>query len=214
MIRVMKAILVAYAAGLIVAAFVGVSTTPTRTATADEKKTPEFIGAKKCKKCHLKQYKSWGKTPMAGAFESLKPDVKVDVKKAAKLDPKKDYTKDATCLKCHTTGYGTASGYPAVVKDKAWTEAETARAGKLEGLGCETCHGAGSLYSPIMKANKKYKLAEIVAAGALSPPKAEHCLECHTKDCPTMAADYKFDFVKACESEKTHKHKKLKHDHK
>jgi len=213
MIRVMKAMLVAYAAGLVVAAFVGVWTATSRTAAADEKKVPEYIGAKKCKKCHLKQYKSWAKTPMAGAFESLKPDVKVDVKTAAKLDPKKDYTKDATCLKCHTTGYGTPTGYPAVVKDKAWTDAETLRAGKLEGLGCETCHGPGSLYSPLMKANKKYKRAEIIALGAHSPPKAEQCLVCHEKDCPTMGKDYKFDFAKACESEKTHKHKKLKYEH-
>jgi hypothetical protein len=32
-------------------------------------------------------------------------------KKAAGLDPAKDYTKDQECLPCHTVGYGKPGGY-------------------------------------------------------------------------------------------------------
>ena len=221
MSRVLRAVLATYVICIIVAAFCGVGPSGID-AVADEKKadakkasakTPEYIGAGKCKKCHLKQHKSWKKTPLALSFESLKPGVKAEEKKAAKLDPKKDYTKDPTCLACHTTAYGTATGYPAVVKDKTWTEAETERATLNEGVTCEACHGPGSLYSVFKKANKEYKLAEIVALGAVSPPTAESCAPCHKKECPTMATDYKFDFEKAKVSDALHKHKKLKYKH-
>ena len=42
----------------------------------------DFIGSNNCKKCHIKQFKSWEQTAMAQAFESLKPGVKADEKKA------------------------------------------------------------------------------------------------------------------------------------
>jgi len=211
MIRVTKALLLTYALGVVIAAFLGAGDVAPN-AAADEA-DPTYIGAPDCKKCHLKQFKSWGKSKLASAFDALKPDQCVDKKKASKLDPKKDYTKDATCLKCHTTAYGKASGYPEVVADKAWTDEEKERAGKLEGVQCEACHGPGSKYSVIKKENKEYKRSEIVAAGAVSPPTAEQCAPCHAKECPTMGDDYKFDFEKVKDSELVHEHKELKYDH-
>ncbi len=174
-----------------------------------------YIGSEACKKCHMKQYLSWKKTPMAQAFEVLKPDQAVDKKTAAKLDPKVDYTKDAKCLKCHTTGYGTEIGYPAVVEGKAFTDDETARAKLTEGGVCEACHGAGSVYAPYKKDNKQYKRSEVVKRGLLTPPKNEQCVTCHTPGCPTMAPDYKFDIedAKKTKADKIHEKVPLKDNH-
>ena len=47
----------------------------------------EFRGAKKCKVCHIKIYKTWQKTPHATAFDVLNPGVKAEEKKKAGLDP-------------------------------------------------------------------------------------------------------------------------------
>ncbi len=62
----------------------------------------DFVGAKKCKMCHMKQFKSWETTKMAQAFELLKPGVAAEAKTAAGVDPNKDYTGDDSCLPCHT----------------------------------------------------------------------------------------------------------------
>ena len=175
----------------------------------------QFIGAKKCRTCHRKeeagaQFGKWEEGPHAGAYATLATDEAKEVAAAQGID---DPQTAGECLKCHTTGYGTAHGYPAVVKGKTWTEAETARAALTEGVQCEACHGPGSLYSVLKKKNKKYKRSEIVALGATAPPQAAHCAPCHVKECPTMPADYTFDFERDKRSEAVHKHKKLKYDH-
>ncbi len=204
--------------GLAVAAFValGVAIAGSRSgglAIAEDAAKPAFIGPDGCKKCHFKQFQSWKKTGMANTFDSLKPDAKPEKKAAGGLDPKKDYTKDATCLKCHATGYGTESGYPAVVADKAFTPAEEERAKLNASVTCEACHGPGSLYGPFKKDHQQFKLAEIVALGATTPPKVEQCMVCHVKECPTMPKDYAFDFEKGKKSENVHAHLPLKFPH-
>ena len=70
-----------------------------------------YTGAKKCKMCHLKQFKSWEKTQMANAFELLRPGVAAEAKTGAGLDPEKDYTLDAECVSCHVTGHGKEGGF-------------------------------------------------------------------------------------------------------
>ena len=37
---------------------------------------PTYVGAKKCKMCHLTEYKSWEKTKHAAAFDLLKDNEK------------------------------------------------------------------------------------------------------------------------------------------
>jgi len=164
----------------------------------------EYIGANKCKGCHIKQYKSWEKTAMAESFESLKPGVKADAKKKAGLDPAKDYTADAQCLKCHTTGYGKPGGFTSI--------ADTPN---LTGVQCESCHGPGSEFRDVMRKNKNYTLSEIKAAGLIVPSEDEtHCLACHSKDSPfneTVDAKYKFVFKERLKM--SHEHYPLKHKH-
>ena len=113
--------------------------------TAVNANAADYIGAKKCKACHIKQFKSWKTTTMADSFENLKAGVKVAEKKAAGLEDK-DYTHDAGCLKCHTTGYGKPGGFTTIEETP-----------KLAGVQCESCHGAGSAYKVVMKKNKKFK---------------------------------------------------------
>ncbi|MBZ0094221.1 MAG: cytochrome c family protein [Sulfuricella sp.] len=103
------------------------------TNAADE---PGYEGFRNCLKCHDGEGDSWRKTPHAKAFESLKPNNKVEAKMKAKLDPAKDYTRDSDCVGCHVTGFGEKGGYHVNIgPDEAkW----------LSGVSCESCHGAGS----------------------------------------------------------------------
>ncbi len=185
-----------------------------RSAAADEGATPEFVGQTACKQCHFKEHKSWKKTVHAKALDLLKPGEAADAKKKANLDPQKDYSKDATCLPCHTTGYGQPGGYPEV-KD-AWSEDEQKCADVNEGVGCEACHGAGSQYIPFKKDHDgEYKRSEIAKLGLKTPVTAANCTGCHKAEGnPTVGPDYKFDFeTMKTKPEAIHEHQKLKKDH-
>ena len=101
-----------------------------------------YTGTKACTACHFKQFMAWKKTKHAtDAF--------------AKLPAK--YKTDATCLTCHSTGYGAASGF----KDEASTP-------NLAGTTCEACHGPGSKHVEVAKPfiSKKTLTAEETARSA------------------------------------------------
>ena len=168
----------------------------------------KYVGSKTCQKCHFQEHGSWAKTKMALAFKALKPKEAADAKKAAGLDPEKDYTKDAKCVACHVTGYGKAGGYPAIVEGKEWTAEEKERAPLMEGVGCENCHGPGEKYSPFKKDNKEYKWADIAKLGAVHVDD-KTCASCHNKDSPTFK---EFDFKEKIGKD-THALIKLKKDH-
>jgi hypothetical protein len=174
---------------------------------------PTFVGADSCKKCHFKQFQGWKKTKMAMAFDSLKPDKAVEAKTKFSLDPKKDYTKDPKCVECHTTGYGKAGGYPAIVEGKTWTEDETKRATAMENVQCESCHGPASLTNEHKKTNEQYKKDDLVKMGLVAPDEA-NCKSCHNEKSPTVPKDYKFDYKELTKDpEKVHPHVPLVHKH-
>ncbi|MCK6480519.1 MAG: hypothetical protein HUU06_00995 [Planctomycetaceae bacterium] len=168
---------------------------------AEEKAT--FVGDAKCMKCHSKQVTSWKKTELAKSLESLKPTAEADnkelfeAKKKANLDPAKDYTTDAACLKCHTTGYGQDGGYPEKVTP------ENEKVAKLMGsVSCEACHGAGSLYLAYKNEKRKenkdatFTKEELMKVGLVEPNEA-NCKTCHNKDNPTDALkEFKFEEAK------------------
>lgn len=163
-----------------------------------------FVGSKNCRKCHIKEAKSWEKTAMAQAFEDLRPGVKAEEKKAAGLDADKDYTTDMTCVKCHVTGLGKEGGFV--------SEAETP---ELVGVGCEMCHGAGGTYTQdkyMSLKNKEYKLSEVVAVGLVEKVSAEQCVVCHNSESPFLEEGATFDF-EAMKDEGTHEHFPLKYSH-
>ena len=66
-----------------------------------------YTGAKACSACHFKQFMTWKKTKHAtDAF--------------AKLPAK--YKTDATCLICHSTGFGAATGFKDEASTATWPE--------------------------------------------------------------------------------------------
>ena len=171
-----------------------------------------YVGAKKCKTCHMKQYKSWAETKMAQAFDVLKPGERAEAKTKAGLDTNKDNTADAKCLKCHTTGYGQTGGYPAY--KATFDEAEAKLAKNNSGIGCEACHGAGSKYAPYKKDHEDYKRPDVIALGLKLPVSADNCTGCHNSESPTTGDDYVFDFEKAKGNTKAvHDHKPLQNEH-
>jgi hypothetical protein len=159
----------------------------------------EYVGNKKCKSCHLDLHKSWSKTPMGMAFETLKPGHAKEGKEKFHFDLNKDYTADATCLPCHTTGYGKPGGY-AIPPEGDRRAARKAKS--LEGVGCEDCHGPGSgyveIFEEIDKTKRSYTDEELYAAGLRKIDKAV-CVTCHNDKSPTFDPDAPFDFDKAME---------------
>src|SRR5262245_14537201 len=95
----------------------------------DPRKDQTFIGTQKCAACHFEQFTIWKQTKHAKAFEIL---------------PAK-YKNDASCLKCHSTGFGEPTGF----KDATTTN--------LAGTTCEACHGPGSKHAEVTKPLAKKK---------------------------------------------------------
>jgi tetratricopeptide (TPR) repeat protein len=153
-----------------------------------------YVGVKKCKSCHFKQWNSWRKTEMAKSFESLKPGVKSEEKTKLKFDPNKDYTKDPKCLGCHTSGYGMPGGYfvPADGDADALKQAKD-----NAGITCEGCHGPGSKSIKIqedIKENKRpYKFAELRAVG-FHKAGVRSCTPCHNASDPGKEPGYHFPY--------------------
>ena len=175
-------------------------------AVGEDAQEHAFVGSKNCKKCHLKEYKSWEQTTMAQSFELLKPGVRAEAKTAAGVDPDKDYTTDETCLPCHTTGYGKETGFVSIDETP-----------ELAGVGCEWCHGAGGTYTQdhlMSLKNKEYAKAEVVAAGMVAEVGPDQCTPCHNSESPFVADDFVFDYEtqKAVEGA-LHEQYPLKYEH-
>jgi hypothetical protein len=79
-----------------------------------------YAGTEKCLACHQSAAAVWKHSPHARAFATL-------------MDPKADA--DPKCIGCHTVGFGRFSGYR-----------REFGATKLANVGCESCHGPGSLH--------------------------------------------------------------------
>jgi formylglycine-generating enzyme required for sulfatase activity/tetratricopeptide (TPR) repeat protein len=153
-----------------------------------------YIGVKKCKSCHFKQWNSWRKTKMAKTFDVLKPGARTEEKIKLKFDPNKDYTKDAVCLSCHTSGFGIPGGY--VVPADGDAEAKEQAADNV-GVTCEGCHGPGSKSVEIqedIKENKRpYKFAELRAVG-FHKAGVRSCTSCHNASDPGKESGYHFAY--------------------
>lgn len=136
----------------------------------------EFVGVDGCKMCHKKeksgdQYGKWSAGPHAKAFETLGTDA---AKAAAAEMGLGDPQQEGACLKCHITAYGV---------DEARLGAKYT---KEEGVGCESCHGAGGEYKS-MKTMKAITAGEVDGATVgLVIPTAETCTACHNEESPTF----------------------------
>ena len=142
-----------------------------------------FVGATKCATCHKtaaqgEQFVKWQASEHAKAFATLAtPEAKELGKKAGIEDPQKD----PQCLSCHVTGHGA----PAALHGPKYDP--------TEGVGCESCHGAGADY--IKKATMEGITAGTIDAASvgLVIPDAKTCQGCHNEKSPSFKG---FDFEK------------------
>jgi hypothetical protein len=85
---------------------------------------PAYIGSEACKKCHDHAYEVWKNSPHSHAYQTL-----VDAKRPSLRQF------DGECIVCHTVGFTYNTGF----KNAEETP-------KLKDVGCESCHGPGSLH--------------------------------------------------------------------
>lgn len=145
----------------------------------DESSTFTFIGSKACRECHGddaigNQYKIWLLSPHAKAYNLLLGKKAQAISEKLKItSPEKSYE----CLKCHATGRGKVESIVS------------------EGVGCESCHGPGSVYhlaSNHVDYNSRengyrkavrYGMYPILGIESLKA-RERLCLSCHRKERP------------------------------
>ena len=125
----------------------------------------QFVGVQSCKGCHATpasgdQFGTWRSSAHATAFAALRSDSAIQYAHQHQ-SPTPDT--DPECLRCHTTGYGTAAGEhgPSYRQE--------------EGVTCEACHGAAGDYS-IYAAMRDSKV--FVKLGGRRGSE-RYCLQCH-----------------------------------
>lgn len=79
-----------------------------------------FVGSEACGECHVEEYERWQETMHYRALETL-------TEKRREADPE--------CVGCHVVGFGYVSGF-----------ANANETPHLGGVGCESCHGVGSVH--------------------------------------------------------------------
>jgi hypothetical protein len=107
-------------------------------------KKVEFVGSKACQACHLEEFAIWKDSQHSHAFATLVND--------AKKPSLRQF--DGECVGCHTIGFEFVSGFK--------SEQDTPN---LKDVGCENCHGPGSLHVAASKEKLHY--------GDLSPWKLQ-----------------------------------------
>lgn len=183
----------------------------------------KFVGIEGCK-CHKTEIMEWQASKHAKAFDKLTiPKNRKEVKKRKrlvsklnkklkdneKLDAKKDYSADKKCLPCHTVGYDERGGFENIDDTP-----------EMAGVGCENCHGPGSLYRVLHKEkDETFTRAEAKGMGAIYGSQDKKvCTTCHENPDSPMRADvdekYIFDWKEFLSLEKTyHKVYPLKGKH-
>ncbi|MGB2822156.1 MAG: multiheme c-type cytochrome [Phycisphaerae bacterium] len=81
---------------------------------APRKKGLAYVSSAECGRCHRQQYAAWRAGPHARAYKGL-----ARVRR----------TGDPSCLMCHTTGFGTESGFYTMEKTP-----------HMAGVNCQSCH--------------------------------------------------------------------------
>jgi hypothetical protein len=88
-----------------------------------------FVGSERCGDCHEQAYKIWKASKHSKAFEGLVN---------AKHPSLRQF--DGECVSCHTVGFTHPTGYADPANKKNFDL-------KLLGVGCENCHGPGSIHA-------------------------------------------------------------------
>lgn len=106
----------------------------------------EYIGSARCVTCHASAAAVWAKSGHSVAFASLQ-------RRKADADPK--------CIGCHTIGFGATTGYRREFGGE-----------KLADVGCESCHGPGSLHARHREGDRSIEFT-------YRPLDAGDCQKCH-----------------------------------
>ena len=140
----------------------------------------QYIGVEACGKCHKRdstgnQLAKWQEAKHSKAYATLaSPEALKLAKERGIADPQKD----GSCLKCHVTAYGVdPSLIPPAPEGKKGFVVE-------DGVQCESCHGAGSLY----KKRKVMKDREASVAAGMLIPDEKVCTQCHNEESPSFKA--------------------------
>jgi YVTN family beta-propeller protein len=127
----------------------------------------KYTGTHACGECHRGptmgyQYSLWRLSPHARGYASLSLPAAARI--AAQMGVREDPQTARACLGCHVTGGGVE--VPAMEGFSHW-----------EGVGCESCHGPGSDYSPeaIMRDPVASHQSGLQRVGA------QTCERCHEK---------------------------------
>jgi YVTN family beta-propeller protein len=133
----------------------------------------KYVGAAACGACHQGpksgyQLSLWRMSPHAQAYAVLATPAAAAV--AKRMGVTEEPQLAAACLKCHVTGGG-----PGAPITKTYD--------LMEGVGCESCHGAGSDHLNQAASGARAGLKRITA---------QTCLACHTS-----THEKPFDFVAA-----------------
>ncbi len=148
--------------------------------TSAQEKQRTFVGMKTCKVCHTgtmaekdvtkNSYDIWKDGPHSKTYEVLASD---EAKAVAKERGIENPQEADECLKCHVTAHGVDEQY---LGKKYAPE---------DGVGCESCHGAGKDYSKA-KVKKAIKNGEVDPASVgLLKPDENTCRTCHNEESPT-----------------------------
>lgn len=128
-----------------------------------------YVGSAACKSCHKREYKIWAESAHAHAYQTLVDSTRPSGRQF-----------DAECIVCHVIGFDHESGF--VTKDKT---------PKLLDVGCENCHGPGSLH---VKGNTDEKMLRLMNPYKTQPNETEEeakrrinlldqsCQKCHDQD--------------------------------
>ena len=135
--------------------------------------TPQYIGADKCKMCHMskakgEQFGIWQGSKHSQAYTVLTTEqAKAVAQKAGQGgEPPED---NPACLKCHVAGWDA----PAAMLGPKYV--------KAEGVTCESCHGPGEDYSPMKIMQDK----DLSIQNGMVLGNKETCVKCHNSESPT-----------------------------
>ena len=129
---------------------------------------PKYVGSEGCQ-CHKSEINDWNRSKHAKAFDLLLPGRRKLAKKAAGLNPDRDYSRDRKCIHCHVVGY----------RKGGFVDMDTTP--QFAGVGCESCHGAGGDYRVLHgKKPRTFTKAEATALGQHYGSLDESvCMRCH-----------------------------------
>ena len=193
----------------IVATLLCAALVPGARSESSARQEAEYVGSRACRSCHLREHRSWERGVHANVFDLLAPGVRSEAKLKVNLQPDLDYRTNELCLQCHTVGYGTPSGFKSIEETP-----------ELAGVGCETCHGAGSEYvaDDVMgKDNRDHSFEEVINKGLIYPVPEAVCTQCHgatnTPFLPELFPEYAFEYTRETLETGTHEHPPLRLDH-